>query len=235
MESSIQIQHPNLIDRNDAINFARDILENKNNYLILDTETTGLGEKDVIIQLAIIDLDGNTLIDTFVKPTKRKSVPRDATAIHGIKYKDLIDAPTFVDVLHDISPFLNSNKKFLIYNFKFDARLINQTIAEDVIREVFNLRGNCIMQTYAEFTGNWNPISKEYRFQKLPGSNHSALGDCQATLQLIKFIAQQELSIIPENYVPTAVKPDPGRKSLIKTLVIFFIVWILVMFFCNKP
>jgi DNA polymerase-3 subunit epsilon len=230
MEISSINQHPNLNDRNEAINFARSVLKNKSDYLILDTETTGLGEKDVIIQLAIIDLDGNTLIDTYIRPTKRKSVPRDASAIHGIKYKDLIDAPTFVDILHEISKYLESNKKFLIYNFMFDARLINQTISADGIKYVSNLKGNCVMQLYSVFLGNWNPISKEYKFQKLPESNHSALEDCHATLKLIKSIAQQELSVIPDNYKPTAIKPKPGEGRLVGFLIGLLIMCIILIF-----
>jgi len=77
------MEHPNLIVRNNAIRFARGVLAQKQNYLILDTETTGLGEKDVIIQMALIDLDGNVLLDSLVKPKKKKSISREATEVVG--------------------------------------------------------------------------------------------------------------------------------------------------------
>jgi|GEM_PF-1530092 DNA polymerase-3 subunit epsilon len=225
--------HPNLLDRNEAINFCRNVLTNKSDFLILDTETTGLGEKDVIIQIAVIDLDGNTLIDTLVRPTKRKSIPREATAIHGIKFMHLADAPTFVDVLDDLYNFVKSGKKFLIFNFAFDARLINQTLTADSIGTTFNLKGNCIMQIYSQFVGNWNSISNEYKYQKLPESNHSALADCHATLRLIRQLAEQPLSDIPSGYVPTAVKPTPGMSTLIGCLILILILLVMFKIMCN--
>jgi DNA polymerase-3 subunit epsilon len=112
MKQDKQPVHPNLQSRNEVIEFARNVLKNKEKYLILDTETTGLSDKDIIIQVAVIDLDGNTLIDTLVKPTKRKSIPRDASDIHGIKFKYLRGAPHFVDVLHDLLPFSSKKRSF---------------------------------------------------------------------------------------------------------------------------
>lgn len=52
---------------NDLIQGARKFLNELNDYVILDTETTGLGENDIIIQIAIIDLHENDLINTYVK------------------------------------------------------------------------------------------------------------------------------------------------------------------------
>jgi len=54
-------------DRDDAIDVAQDILNNKSNYVIFDTETTGLGENDVIVQIGLLDLDGNVLMNTLIK------------------------------------------------------------------------------------------------------------------------------------------------------------------------
>jgi len=232
-ENIPDVDHPNLIDRNNAINFARSFLSAKDKFLILDTETTGLGEKDVIIQIAVIDLDGNTLLNTLVKPKNRKSIPRDATAIHGIRFKDLLDAPHFIDVLHDLTSLLSPDKSLLVYNLAYDTRLINQTIEIDEINYNFSVKGYCIMQLYAQYTGQWNPISNEYRFKKLPNSNHTAQGDCLATLELIKYIAKQELSVIPENYKPTAIKPDNRSNCMsIVFVTILFIVVAVWLFLC---
>jgi DNA polymerase III epsilon subunit-like protein len=65
-----------LRDKDDAIDIANDILNNKNKYVIFDTETTGLGENDVIVQIGLLDLDDNALMDTLIKPTKRKKMSK---------------------------------------------------------------------------------------------------------------------------------------------------------------
>jgi len=66
------MEHPNPKHRNGSILWAREIIKNSNDYVFLDTETTGLGETDVIVQLAVTNYNGDALINTLVKPTKRK-------------------------------------------------------------------------------------------------------------------------------------------------------------------
>lgn len=61
--------------------------------MILDTETTGLDYDDKIVEIAVIDLDGNVLINTLVDPNK--AIPKEATEIHGIANKMVENAPLF--------------------------------------------------------------------------------------------------------------------------------------------
>ena len=50
--------------RQDVITWARHVVE-ESEMLILDTETTGLDDHDEVIQLAIIDMQGNVLLYTL--------------------------------------------------------------------------------------------------------------------------------------------------------------------------
>lgn len=62
------------------------------NALILDTETTGLGddaEVAEVVELAVIDCAGAVLLDTLVRPSGR--VPAEAAAIYGITDAMLAD------------------------------------------------------------------------------------------------------------------------------------------------
>ena len=45
------------------------------------------------------------------------------------------------------------------------------------------------MLMYAQFVGEWNPRHGDYRWQRLPSGDHSAIGDCRATLALIHKMA----------------------------------------------
>jgi hypothetical protein len=47
----------------------------------------------------------------------------------------------------------------------------------------------CAMSNYASFVGEWNDYHGNYKWQRLPGGDHSAIGDCLATLELIKKMA----------------------------------------------
>lgn len=60
------MNHPNPEHKNQAIEWARGVINNASVYAIIDTETTGLGKKDVLIQIAAIDPKRNILLDTLV-------------------------------------------------------------------------------------------------------------------------------------------------------------------------
>jgi DNA polymerase-3 subunit epsilon len=181
--------------RNAIIDFSRGILSNKTNYVILDTETTGLGENDVIIQLSMIDCDGNALMDTLIKPTKRKRMSSEAIAVHGITMAMLKDAPTFRDIYPRFCEIVKG-KKILIYNGQFDGKMIIQTALQDGIN-FKTIDALCIMIAYAAFVGDWSDYHKSYSWKKLPGGDHTAIGDCRATLKLIHKMAKAEMVILP--------------------------------------
>jgi DNA polymerase III subunit epsilon len=204
-------EHRNPRDRNAAINWAKSILEQRQDYVILDTETTGLGKNDVIVQIGIIDLDGNVLLDSMVKPTKRKRISDEATAIHKISMKDLIDKPIFDDIIPKIRTF-TTGKRVLIFNSEYDERLILQTINQDEAT-YFQLSTACVMLMYSKFVGQWNNYHFDYVYQPLPLGDHSAIGDCKATLNLILNMAQSELS--EEKPIP----PDsPKPKNMMEIM-----------------
>lgn len=71
--------------RQRAIEVARQVCAAKPVYL--DTETTGLGSTDEIIEISIIDDDGSTLLETLVKPSQ--PIPADSTRVHGITDADV--------------------------------------------------------------------------------------------------------------------------------------------------
>ncbi|MEU0743976.1 3'-5' exonuclease [Streptomyces sp. NPDC006134] len=86
--------------------------------LVLDTETTGLDEDARIVELAVLNSRGEVLLDTLLNPGV--PVPDDAAAIHGITTEALVGAPTFSDVLVQLTGLLDG-KRCLIYNKWFDV------------------------------------------------------------------------------------------------------------------
>jgi DNA polymerase III subunit epsilon len=185
-------------DRNEIIDFSKELILNKEKYLILDTETTGLGENDVIVQIGILDLDGNVLMDTLVKPTKRKRISSDATEIHGISMEMLSNAPTLIELYPEFQRLV-ATKTLLIFNAEYDARLFRQTCEQDGL-QLNNIEALCIMKAYSAYVGEWNLKFNNYKYQKLPEGDHSAIGDCKATLKIIKEMAETEKIEIPKKW-----------------------------------
>lgn len=193
------------MNRNDRLNaalWAKDILTK--NPVILDTETTGISMDDEIVSVAIINHAGETLLDTFVKPTVKR-IPLEATAIHGIDQQMVKDAPTWDAVAPDVIRYIGA-QPLVIYNAAFDLKLMRQSSRTSAIRTVFTGLElahpvSCAMHQYADFWGDWNDYRQNYRWQRLEVAclqqhiqvpnlpAHSALGDCIRTLLLIKHMA----------------------------------------------
>tara|TARA_R110001592_G_scaffold295142_1_gene565034 strand:- start:398 stop:1009 length:612 start_codon:yes stop_codon:yes gene_type:complete len=188
--------HRNPHDKNRVILWARKVLSNKDNYVILDTETTGLGKRDVVLQMAIIDLNGNSLFNSLIKPTKRKSISKEAIDIHGITINSLKDAPTFNEIFNKIEEIIK-HKTILIYNAEYDERIIDQTSEIEDVNFLY-MQTECVMLPYSEFKGKWSEYYYSYTYQKLPGGDHSAIGDCRATLALLNKMAETELIEVSE-------------------------------------
>jgi len=99
-----------------------------------------------------------------------------------------IDSPTFKNV-YPIFAEIVRNKTVLIYNAEFDSKLYWQTSAQDEI-EADNYKYVCVMLLYSVFVGDWSEYHGSYKYQRLPGGDHTAIGDCKATLELLKMIAE---------------------------------------------
>ncbi len=169
-----------------TVAWARSLLE-RQDWVLLDTETTGLSPQDEIVQIAVLGPDGRSLMDTYVSPTR--SIPADATAIHGITDSDVQGAPMFPEVFDELKRII-SGKTVVIYNAVFDLRLIQQTLN---IHGVTSLgidedQVECAMLQYSAWCGERWP-GGGYKWQKLRGGDHTALGDCRATLEVIRRMA----------------------------------------------
>lgn len=166
-------------------------------YVVLDTETTGLDEDAEIVEIAIVDSTGKVLLDTLVKPSKPLPVYCEASEIHGITNEMLVNAPNWQDIYEKVRGVL-LGKQVLIYNAKFDCRLIQQTCDKyNLLSPIQNAK--CVMLEYAQWYGEWNEYNGNYRWHKLGnavrylglsfnGQEHRALFDCQAALGVWKFI-----------------------------------------------
>jgi DNA polymerase III subunit epsilon len=179
-----------LNDRNKAVLWAQSILNAPGEYYIVDTETTGLYDPE-IIELGVIDLDGNEIINQRFRPITQ--ISDGATNIHGLTNASLEKEPLF-DSIIDCLEELVFTRKLLIYNFPYDEAAFLQTFSHHNAPCPI-IKGECVMQWYSQFCGEWNDYRGGYRWQKLPGGDHSAIGDCKATLAVIKGMAESPLSL----------------------------------------
>lgn len=189
-------RHRNPRHRQDIIQWAQDLMNSKNFY-VLDTETTGFEKSDQIIQIGIVDKEGKTIMNQLVKPTR--SIPSGSSAVHGIYDEHVKDAPTFKEVYVQLSSVL-AGQTVVAYNIDFDWRLLEQTSKLYTLPNIRTGKRHCAMKQYAQYYGSWNSSKRSYSWHKLGNAitqeglsianAHDALGDVLMTLALIKKIAE---------------------------------------------
>jgi len=101
-----------------------------NREIILDTETTGLGKEDKIVEISLLELiDGiktGRVLHYFFNPQKKMS--RRAVEIHRITNEKVKDAPLFADKAEEIIKFIGT-ATIIAHNANFDRRLLNQELS----------------------------------------------------------------------------------------------------------
>jgi DNA polymerase-3 subunit epsilon len=181
-------------ERQKATQWAHDLLQGE--FVIFDSETTGIGYEDELVQVAAIDRAGTVLLETLVKPVRRIS-PK-ATAIHGLTADHVADAPSFPDVYPRLVSALRG-QRVVAYNADFDSRLLEQACWQYDL-PVIEVQGwQCAMKRYAQYHGQWNRSRRSFTWLSLAAAcrkervevtgAHSAVGDCLLTLRLVQRMA----------------------------------------------
>lgn len=159
--------------------------------LILDTETTGVRGAEVI-EVALIDTQGRTRLETLVRPKTQLMNPH-AQRVHGLSLRDLRDQPTWPLVLPELVR-VAGDATILAWNAPFDARMLEQTSASWGLPHP-KLLFVCAMRLYARLHGRSSfGLHKAVVVEGLGDlltqhASHRALGDVIFVLELLKHVA----------------------------------------------
>lgn len=173
-----------------------------NDYVILDTETTGLGVRDEVIQVAVLDKSQQILFYSLICPAKAK-VDRKAEAVHGFG-DDLVGKYPSLSEFRSALSWALRGRKTVIYNADFDRRLLLQSALANDDAELERLFEDldCVdlMEPYAEHWGDWSRYHGSYTWQSLANAciqqgvkvagAHDALGDCRMVQELLHKLAE---------------------------------------------
>lgn len=161
-------------------------LLDRDDVLILDTETTGFRSYHEVVEVAAINTRGDILFSEMVKPVYE--VEAQVTRIHGITNAMLADKPTY-DRVHDrLMQVLCRATSVCAWNAPFDRRLLEQSAAR------YGLELPPI--TWRDLLSDHRALYPDYSSHKLvhvaahrdvgEAQSHRALGDCQMTLAVVR-------------------------------------------------
>jgi len=183
--------------RQQAIQLARQVLSQQPVYL--DTETTGLERTAEIVEISVIDDAGTILLDSLVKPIR--SIPSNATQIHGITNEMVQPAPAWPILWQQIRPLL-LGKTIVAYNSDFDYRLMMQSHAQYKLPWRDKLFFFDLLKLYAQFRGEWDVRRGSWRYFSLNQAGkdahiqlpnaHRSTADTLLTRALLHYVAGVE-------------------------------------------
>jgi DNA polymerase-3 subunit epsilon len=151
----------------------------------LDAETTGLHESDEIVELTIIDDDGNILLNTLVKPIVHTYWP-GAQRVHGISPMDVRNAPTQKQISDKIRDAVRGTR-VVIYNAPYDSQYLPE------LEEAKEIR--CAMREFSDWNkSKWVNLTNATKIvgYEWAGSKHRALEDTKALRAVWRFLQDKE-------------------------------------------
>jgi DNA polymerase-3 subunit epsilon len=175
-----------------------------NRFAVIDTETTGFGKTDRILEIGIVLVDGNEIVqewETLINPERDIS----NSNIHGITSELVSIAPTFSEVIDEISGFLDG-RIFVAHNVAFDTRMLKQEFVK-ANREIdFGIPFCTLQATKMKL----EKACDEYGVKNLGA--HRALTDARATALILAQVFTNK-----NETAPLAIK-DYDKKSVARII-----------------
>ncbi len=161
-------------------------------FVVIDTETTGLGRRAEIIEIAALAHSGEVLLETKVWPRAGR-IPAAASRVHGMTISDLAGAPTWPEVLLELERQLDG-RRVLAWNAPFDERMALQT--SRLWSLVPQLPAfECAMRGYAQARGIGSLSMRLERAAQVERvlttpQEHRSLGDAQLVVAVLKSLTE---------------------------------------------
>ncbi|GHO83718.1 3'-5' exonuclease [Dictyobacter formicarum] len=154
------VQPVNAVERPAVLRWAQQIIRRR--PLILASKTLNITGSDEIIELAIVDIYGQMVFNSLIKPSQPITA-MDGNQ-QGIATNMLAQAPTFPDIWPQIYPLLIQNE-LIIYNAAFYLRSLRQAAARYQLA-LPAIVSHCMMAKYAVYAGE-KVSEREYKIYDL--------------------------------------------------------------------
>ena len=175
----------------------------KEDAVVIDIETTGLNfdykspDMDEILSVAIVDLEGNVLLDKMCG-TERKNSWYEAEKVNGISPEDVYGLDTFSDILSEVLLILSSYDNVIAYNISFEKQFIEAYIKRNNPLDLVNYKINWAihkdpLDMYLNYTGGkrWVKLENAVKGFGYTFNAHNSLEDAKATVFLYNKLCEE--------------------------------------------
>ena len=164
-------------------------------FAVVDVETTGLNPaSERIIEIGVILLDGALDVQqewgTLVNPGRHVA----ASKIHGIYDKDVLGAPSFIDIADELVELLNG-RIFVAHNAPFDQGFVNREFAR--ARLYHTIYGSNLVDTLDQSRiycppGSHSLLGLSQRLGITDHQDHRSLSDARLCADLLRYFVHCE-------------------------------------------
>ena len=186
----------NIIKKTFSVPYKSEIIYDE---IVIDTETTGLNPyDDELLQVSIIDGQGKTLFNSYIKPLYTDNWNK-AMAVNHITPETVATAPNILEVKQEISRIINSAHTIIGYNVDFDLGFLSNIGIKNENAAIVD-----VMENFAYIYGEWSEQYGCHKWQRLTkcaeyygydwGTDiaHDSLADCKATLYCYQKMLQEK-------------------------------------------
>lgn len=138
--------------------------------LFFDLELTGVYDHDEIISVSIMDATGEVLMDTLVKPLRKKKWNR-TEKIHGISPAMVQDAPTMDVLIPRIKELFDAADNLIAFGVSTDFGHIKYIYETEREQAALHKKVRCAAIEFVRYQG-----------EHFPDNTHASLVDAMATM-----------------------------------------------------
>ena len=173
-----------------------DELVERDDVLILDTETTGWGERAEIIEIALIDTTGKERFQSLCKP--QRPIPTSATRVNNITNRMVAHAVKWAAVHGTVIKLFNKADYVLAWNAEFDERMLRQTAERYGLEWKSKYPLYDLLRDYRELRNDrlGHSLEKACSHEGVPNDKtkaHRALADCHSVLAVMRAYVNNEM------------------------------------------
>ena len=203
-------------------------------WVLVDTETTGVGADDKVCEVAYCEIDDNFNVVKAGSSLINPGIPIHyaASAVSGITDAMVADAPTLDDYLTAQGDPLRGDVTLIAHNLAFDHRFLKAYADEDV-GTLCTLK--CARVLYPEAANHkQGTLAAMLGIQVAREKAHSADGDTDVLLQLLQCLCRDAgtdlYGLLEVQQRPRPIKTMPFGKwkgTLLKDLPATYVFWLL--------